>query len=54
MASRHIRLKCLRSFPDSGLPALPQVDISLHVSKTRAVEAVSVFADYLSQSLKNC
>ena len=40
--------------PDSGLPALPQVDICLHVSKSRSVEAVPVFADYLSQSLKNC
>ncbi|MFO7840149.1 MAG: LysR substrate-binding domain-containing protein [Desulfosalsimonadaceae bacterium] len=39
---------------EEGLPALPQVDISLHVSRSPANEAVSVFADYISRSLKNC
>lgn len=40
--------------PEEGLPALPQVDISLHVSPSPANEAVPVFADYVSRSLKNC
>lgn len=40
--------------PDQGLPDLPQVDICLHVSPNPANEAVSVFADYISRSLKNC
>ncbi|MBS3810175.1 MAG: LysR family transcriptional regulator [Desulfobacterales bacterium] len=40
--------------PEAGLPALPQVDICLHVSRSPVNEAVTVFADYISRSLKNC
>ncbi len=40
--------------PESGLPALPKVDICLHVSRSPGNEAVTVFADYISRSLKNC
>ncbi|MCF8027764.1 MAG: hypothetical protein K9K81_05315 [Desulfobacteraceae bacterium] len=39
---------------DQGLPDLPQVDICLHISSSPANEAVSVFADYIRRSLKNC
>ncbi len=39
--------------PAEGLPPLPGVDISLHVSASPANEAVTVFADYIRQSLKN-
>lgn len=39
---------------EEGLPALGQVDISLHISGSPVNEAVSVFADYIAQSLKNC
>ncbi len=37
--------------PDRGLPALPHVEISLHVSGSPANEAVTLLADYLQHSL---
>ncbi|MFW6080991.1 MAG: LysR substrate-binding domain-containing protein [Desulfosalsimonas sp.] len=40
--------------PEEGLPVLSAVDICLHVSCSPANEAVGVFADYISRSLKNC
>ncbi|MFP4158623.1 MAG: LysR substrate-binding domain-containing protein [Desulfobacterales bacterium] len=40
--------------PEEGLPRLPHVDICLHMSGSPANEAVEVFADYISRSLKNC
>lgn len=39
---------------EEGLPCLPHVDICLHMSGSPANEAVEVFADYISRSLKNC
>lgn len=38
---------------DEGLPALPAVEIGLHMSRSPAGEAVSVMADYIRESLKN-
>lgn len=39
---------------EDGLPALPQVDICLHKSPLPVNEAVSVFGEYMQQSLQNC
>ena len=44
----------MRIIPSAeGLPPLPTVEISLHVSASPANEAVTVFADYIRQSLQS-